>query len=104
MSAPFRPGDCVVCVDDRPRGRHETSVIPPIREGDVDRIIWVVIDPDGEWGVKLAMHRPSPGYDGFAAWRFRKIENDTGFDFREQIRAKPVRPVLNPSRHSREMV
>ena len=103
MSAPFQPGDVVVCVDDRD--------CLNIRRGAVYRVAEVrcgydiVSGESGAYGVVLAGVKTDPGYDTWHPIRFRKIDDEVSEDFREQMRSLGKRtPVLNPARHSRERV
>ena len=108
MSAPFQPGDVVVCVDDR---TSPGSPIVRFKRGKEYRVRSVFLtegrqrrhDIFGEvvWGIVIA------GFENkaAAAQRFRKIDEGVTEEFREQLRSlKSPKPTLNPSRHSRERV
>lgn len=104
MSAPFQPGDVVVCVDAEPL---PYSVIPIrcIRVGGVYRV--EAFNPkmldrfSGECfdGVQLVGVVADTGTGWLGAYRFRKIDDDVTEDFREQMRS-----LGKPARHSRERV
>lgn len=92
MSAPFQPGDVVVCVDDArealPGARWSRT---PVRKGGIYRVLWCRQSAfPGVYAVRLT----SDTADENAGWRhtrFRPIDADVTEDFREQLRKLPVR-------------
>lgn len=105
MSAPFQPGDVVVCVDDRFRdGPDYVDFRNRVVRGRVYRVEYVAQFYDGAWGVQLVGDGAGPT-SAWEADRFRKIDDEVTEDFREQLRSlKSPKPTLNPSRYSRERV
>lgn len=110
MSAPFQPGDVVVCVDDRPSWSNTPYQAEHcrkhLRRGAIYRVVSIVVAPSGDVGLGLSgiPNCPTPfGDTGWSAFRFRKIDDEVTEDFREQLRSlKSPKPTLTPSRHSRE--
>jgi hypothetical protein len=98
MSAPFEPGDVVVCVDVTP---HRKFGPPDLKLGAYYRVT-DYIDPPGLGAVvRVAGADHSPAFGGFRAQRFRKINDEQYPEVLEAILSckKPERPALNPSRH-----
>jgi hypothetical protein len=108
MSAPFQPGDVVVCVDDRPLrwGCIGNSPVTPLRRGSFFRVTAIVWTLEGD-SILIDGERPHTCLccDGESGWhpeRFRKIDDEVEEVFREQMRAlgKPKvieAPRLNPA-------
>jgi hypothetical protein len=100
MSAPFEPGDVVVCVEDKP-----CPVYGPvgIRKGAYYRVDAVMHGRDRNTGYVATGCKVSP--DDHPMWhnvvRFRKINDEQIPEVLEAILSckKPGRPALNPSRH-----
>lgn len=104
MSAPFQPGDVVVCVDDSPDTRGNMVVARFLRRLAIYRVEWCGLTTVGVWGVQL-FGDPSTRSGAWAADRFRKIDDDVTEDFREQMRSLGKgKSVVNPSHHSQERV
>lgn len=114
MSAPFQPGNVVLCVDDRPGKVKRTLlgecevVASQLRRGSIYRVSKVGPAPNGKVGVFIEGIPPLVAWDGelpFRSDRFRKIDDEVTEDFRQQLRSlKSPKPTLNPKRHSRERV
>lgn len=73
MSAPFQPGDVVVCVDAVSPNR--TGLVPTnVKAGKTYRVTCCYVGVTGDWAVTIANTLPRAGSAGFKAWRFRKID------------------------------
>lgn len=85
------PGDLVVCVV---RGPYNNALpgYPRPRKGGYYRVADIVTGfvCDGLVIDGYPSNHPTRAYDGSC---FRKLDEDIGFDFREQLRAKPKEPV-----------
>jgi hypothetical protein len=88
VSAPFQPGDVVVCVDAKPDARdpeaghlveRKTYRVAVIGPRDTDGSLSVGFDC-------IPGSRPNTVY-GFSVARFRKIDDEVNDAFREQMRA-----------------
>lgn len=99
MSAPFQPGDCVVCVDASSRklsARPITPIMTLVR-GAIYRVASAFNAPNGDPVVLLdgeAPHRfhEYPGQvTGWLASRFRKIDDEVTDEFRSMLRNLPVK-------------
>jgi hypothetical protein len=109
MSAPFAPGDVVVCEDARPCAFYPEATVPV--QGAVYRIVQArdFHDPNtGNTAFAVQLDRDNCVLRGKVGWynhnRFRKIEApDTEVARRiKAAKPAPAKPSLNPARHSRE--
>lgn len=105
MSAPFKPGDCVECID---AGPSEEGYTPPeLIQGAHYTVFAVGEDPFGQPGVFLD-EQDSRGFaGGYLAYRFRKIDDEVTEDFRARLRTlNPPEPVdaSSPAGHLRAPV
>lgn len=95
MSSDIQPGDVVVCVDARRRLGFDCiaqSWSVDLHKNALYRVTGIVPTDLGP-GLRLDGEPPHTcgccyGATGWHPNRFRKIENDTAFDFREVMRAK----------------
>lgn len=98
MSAPFQPGDVVVCVDDRRSLDFycaDQSWTVSITRGAYYRVTGIVLTIPGP-ALLLDGERPHTcsccdGENGWNPHRFRKIDDDVTEEFREQLRKLPVK-------------
>jgi hypothetical protein len=84
---PFAKGDVVVCIDAAADPLEPNAVL--LAERRVYRVGAVGNRKDGAPAVAfraIPSNRPGRGW-AFRADRFRKIENDTGLDFRHRLRS-----------------
>jgi len=88
MSAPFQPGDVVVCVDNKPATSMQNP-LPPVSLGSVHRVSWCGVTTDADdgrlrcgvnldEGIACIWTRP-------AEW-FRRIDGEVTEDFRSMLR------------------
>lgn len=88
MSAPFQPGESVLC------WRPCEGEVPAIWEptvGFVYTVAWGANDVDDEPIIGLIEDPYDDGINGFDADAFRRVELRQDFDFREQLRKLPVK-------------
>jgi hypothetical protein len=103
MSAPFEPGDVVVCVGTNmkcPPNAHYTGV-NALAKGRHYRVTSIWLGVSGVYGVRLAGFPHATEASGCPAPLFRKINDEQYPEVLEAILSckKPERPALNPSRH-----
>lgn len=88
MSAPFKSGDVVVCVDDR--GCRCCGDPVPVSKGAIYRVVdlWLSkTDGQERWAVVLAnVPLPQTHAPGINAARFRKIDDEVTEEFVAELR------------------
>lgn len=96
MSAPFQPGDVVVCVHVDPSEVSDAEWLPSV--GSYYRVLecFEAVDWHGRehWGVVIDGDPVDCPEDEGAGWRsdwFRKIDAEVTEDFRQQLRKLPVK-------------
>jgi hypothetical protein len=88
MSAPFQPGDVVVCVDDRqsPYSPHGLLRGAYYRIAGLRPPMYNSVINEKCLGVELVA--PESGNpNGYGAFRFRKIDDEVTDEFRAQLRS-----------------
>lgn len=108
MSAPFAPGELVVCVDASNRTGPNYVITPRrLSPRGIYRVVWCLPSGSipGVWKVRLPGD-PPPEYAGWEHDRFRKLCPNEALahnQWRAMLDAPaPLKPSLNPSRHSVE--
>jgi hypothetical protein len=93
MSAPFQPGDVVVCVDlSQDRNGNVPETLRVRGKGAPYRVVWVGVNRAGRPILGLfGTPAEPPGDQGYRHWRFRKIDDEVTEEFREQLANLPVR-------------
>ena len=105
MSASFKPGEVVVCIDARTRPANPRLSVQSLRQNAIYRIA----DAQCSAGHLHLSLQELPLIDGepqfWAACRFRKIDDEQIPEVLERLKSigKPKVKMLDPSRHSREM-